>query len=45
MKIGVPGASYHTMHVLAVAGAYVYEQGLVLAYQETSDVMCVNPVS
>jgi adiponectin receptor len=45
MKIGVPGASHHTMHVLAVAGACVYEQGLVLAYQERSDVMCVNPVS
>ena len=32
MKIGVLGASHHTMHVLAVAGACIYEQGLVLAY-------------
>jgi adiponectin receptor len=37
MKLGVPGASHHTMHVLAVAGAWVYEQGLMLAYQERSD--------
>jgi adiponectin receptor len=46
MKLSVPGASHHTMHVLAVAGAWVYEQGLVLAYQESSDVnMCVIPES
>ena len=32
MKIGVPGASHYIMHVLAVVGAYVYKQGLVLAY-------------
>ena len=33
LKVGVPDASHHTMHVLAVAGALVYEQGLMSAYQ------------
>jgi adiponectin receptor len=32
MKLGVPGASHYTMHILAVVGALVYEQGLLLAY-------------
>jgi adiponectin receptor len=31
MKLGVPGASHYTMHVLAVVRALVYEQGLLLA--------------
>jgi adiponectin receptor len=33
MKLGVPGASHYTMHILAVAGAFVYEQGLLSAYK------------
>jgi adiponectin receptor len=33
MKLGVPGASHYTMHILAVAGALVYEQGLLSAYK------------
>lgn len=35
MKLGVPDASHLTMHVLAVVGALVYEQGLVSAYQDS----------
>ena len=34
MKLGMPGASHHAMHILAVAGALVYEQGLLSTYQE-----------
>jgi adiponectin receptor len=36
MKLGLPDVSHLTMHVLAVAGAMVYERGLMLAYQESS---------
>jgi adiponectin receptor len=35
MKLGVPDASHLTMHVLAVVGALVYEQGLMSAYQDS----------
>jgi adiponectin receptor len=34
VKLGVPNASHNTMHVLAVAGALVYEQGLLSTYQD-----------
>jgi adiponectin receptor len=34
VKLGVPNASHNTMHVLAVAGAMVYEQGLLSTYQD-----------
>jgi adiponectin receptor len=35
MKLGVLGASHQIMHILAVAGALAYEQGLLLAYQDS----------
>jgi adiponectin receptor len=35
MKLGVPDASHVTMHFLAVAGALVYEQGLMSAYKDS----------
>jgi adiponectin receptor len=35
MKLGLPDVSHLTMHVLAVAGATIYEKGLMLAYQES----------
>jgi hypothetical protein len=34
-KFGVLDASYLTMHILAVAGALFYEQGLMLAYGDS----------
>jgi adiponectin receptor len=33
-KLGIPNASHNTMHVLAVTGALVYEQGLLSTYKE-----------
>jgi adiponectin receptor len=33
MKLSVLGASHYTMHILAVARALVYEQGLLSAYK------------
>jgi adiponectin receptor len=35
MKLGLPDVSHLTMHVLAIVGAMVYEEGLMLAYQES----------
>jgi adiponectin receptor len=34
VKLGIPTASHNTMHILAVAGALVYEQGLLSTYQD-----------
>jgi adiponectin receptor len=33
-KLGIPNASHNIMHVLAVTGALVYEQGLLSTYQD-----------
>jgi adiponectin receptor len=33
-KLGIPDASHLTMHILAVAGAMFYEQGLMSAYRD-----------
>jgi adiponectin receptor len=35
MRFGVLGASHQIMHILAVAGALVYEQGLLSAHQDS----------
>lgn len=34
-KLGVPDASHLTMHILVVAGALVYEEGLMSAYRDS----------
>jgi adiponectin receptor len=33
-KVGIPEASHYTMHAMVVVGACVYEQGLMLVYQD-----------
>ena len=34
MDVGLPDMSHHVMHVLVVAGALVYEQGIISRYRE-----------